>query len=161
MNDNVHAHDVVNPIVVDEDVTDDEHGRPEENPENLNQNGESPQLLSSSPHSHPPGNATLGETLAPDVVTPLPAAPRPRFDNSAQQRHWNFTFNNPSKADENQIRSILDNDKVLPKKKHIALWPTRLENKELPIFRVASILKKCNDSKQSSSSSDATHRVSI
>ncbi len=76
----------------------------------VDQNGEFPQLLSSPQDQHTETNETTREALENQPHDNINNTERPKFNNSAQGRHWNFTFNNYTEEDYKQIESAFHND---------------------------------------------------
>jgi hypothetical protein len=77
-----------------------------------NQDDKSPQVLSSSPHPHTKNDATTREILASDPPVDRDSTKKPKFNNRVQCRHWNFTFNNYTQVDYDQIKTALITDET-------------------------------------------------
>ena len=101
-----------NPIFVDNHVAN-ENSRIRENGAEPSQDDEPSQLLPPPSHPHTNENATPRETLASDPTIDQDPNKRPKFNNSTQHRHWNFTFNNYAQTDYDQIKTALMTDQTL------------------------------------------------
>ena len=99
MNNDADTPAVANPIVVVEDVDNDGNGRIRENKTKSSKNGQSPQLLSPSPRSHPRENVTPRETLASDIATPLANTQKSEIQQLRPTPPLELHINNYTQAD--------------------------------------------------------------
>jgi hypothetical protein len=106
------------PVIIDTQTIDrngdnDENHRVSTDETRITQNGEHPQLLSSPSHHDTRSDETPREALASKPINPVANPQRPKFNNKNQSRHWNFTFNNYTQSDYDQIKAALLEDESL------------------------------------------------
>ena len=109
---------VVNPVEVNKDITDNDHGRDGGTQTFDDKTNAISQPLPSTPCTHSEGDVAVGEKLASDVANNETVTSGKKWNNTHQARHWCVTLNNYTLDDEVRWKQALTDGKASGEVEH-------------------------------------------